>query len=238
MIQDSHNQVEPFPPIIETEGLKLIGVVGNAGSGKDTIATYIAEKIPRTYSIPFAAALKDGCARLFGIPESYFYDSSLKEIRNNFWGVSPREIAQFVGSELFRDAIAPLVKKYTVNSFWVQRHAGFLSNVLKMELGQDAEGDAVFSGDLESGDTILIPDVRFQNEVDYIFANGGWIIDVTRDGADGDVGLKAHQSEALDLHYDNASGRIFPISNNGTMEALYAQVDQAITQIFPDLRFS
>lgn len=227
-------QVESFPPIIETQGLKLIGIVGNAGSGKDTIADYIRNKVPNTYSIPFAAALKDGCARLFGIPESYFYDSAIKEVRNNFWGVSPREIAQFVGSELFRDAIAPLVKKYAVNSFWVQRHAGFLSNILKMELGPDADGEATFAGDWKEGDNILIPDVRFQNEVDYIAANGGWIIDVIRPGATGKVGLEKHQSEELDLWYQKVPlSNFYRIVNDGTLEDLHANLDGIIKQIFP-----
>ena len=224
--------VQPFPPTIETEGLKLIGLVGNAGSGKDTAGAYLRDKIPNTYSIPFAGALKDGCARFFGIPESYFYDGTLKEVKNNFWGVSPREIAQFVGSELFRDAIAPLIKKYQVNSFWVQRHAGYLSNVLKMELGVDEDGDAVFSGDFVSGDTVIIPDVRFQNEVDYILHNNGLIIDLDRDIATGEVGLPLHQSEALNLVYPDPDviDSITFINNNGTLEELHEQLDKFIEQ--------
>ena len=56
----------------------------------------------------------------FGIPLDWFYQDDLKEEPHPNWGVSPRAIAQFMGTEMFRDTVAKLLPSVE-NDFWIKR---------------------------------------------------------------------------------------------------------------------
>lgn len=65
---------------------------------------------------------------------------------------------------------------------------------------------------------LVITDVRFPNEADMILRNGGELWHITRNDT---AGVDSHISEHADWSgYDTVS-----VSNNGTLEELYAQVD-------------
>ena len=76
---------------------------------------------------------------------------------------------------------------------------------------------------------VEIPDVRFRNEVDAIRAAGGKIWRISRDGAGLQGAAAKHQSEAeldtipLDLFTQH-------VSNNSTLEALYAVIDRIMKE--------
>lgn len=184
---------------------KLIGIHGPAGSGKDTIAYYIQETYSDCWITSFADPIKIACAAAFGIPEESFYDQSLKEIKDTLWNVSPRQITQFFGTELFREQIWKLIPGDT-EDFWVRR----------------MEKQLEFPGYTEM-ETVIIPDVRFQNEYDFIIANGGYIIHLTRPGTDDNIGLPNHKSNK-NINLTNEE-RTFNICNNSSFEKLYEHVD-------------
>lgn len=198
---------------------KLIGICGHARSGKDTVGQYLNQTRPDTYKLAFAGALKAASAAMFGIDLDKFYDDELKEHPDPVWNVSPRKIAQFFGTEMVRDTLDRLIPGMGAN-FWVQRMAHTLNGQCE-------------TVPYEADDVVVITDVRFQNEYDWIIENGGIIIHLTRPGAEGTVGIPSHQSEAgisfTDL--DNTYG----IVNNGTLEELYEEVARVITQanIYP-----
>ena len=48
-------------------GVKLIGISGHAGSGKDSLAQHLHRIYTDTWILPFAGPLKDSCAQAFGI---------------------------------------------------------------------------------------------------------------------------------------------------------------------------
>lgn len=195
--------------------MNIIGITGHAGCGKDTIALYLHEKYHKVWIESFAAPLKRACAAAFGIPVENFQDSELKEINSVTWmGLSPRKIAQFVGTEMFRDQIhelSPVLK----DNFWVERMHRLINGEILTAEGATYDQD----------DTIVIPDLRFQNEYRYISDNGGLIIHVTRDGSDGKVGIPGHSSEAGIIFDDT----VYHITNNGSKEELYAQVEEVLT---------
>lgn len=197
-------------------GIQLIGIHGNAGAGKDTVGNYLANKFHDFYTESFAGDLKLAASHAFGIPQKNFNETALKAQLQEFWGVSPREIAQFVGTELFRDMIPNLVESVGPE-FWVFRMAGKLNGKARLP---------EYDGDYSAGDTVAITDVRFQNEYDWIIKNGGIVIILRRKGADGNVGIANHRSEAgLDAH---ANERTSIIENNGTLAELYSKVDDVI----------
>ncbi len=198
---------------------RLIGIHGKASSGKDTVALYLHKTRPDTYIEAFALSLKAAAAAMFGIPEEDFYDSDVKEKVNEIWGVSPRQIAQFFGTELVRNNIGRLLPE-NFNDFWVARLCNRITNQLD---------DCCY----ELDDTIVIPDVRFQNEYEFVIDNGGIIIHLTRDGADGNVGITSHPSEA-GIHFSTPE-RTFHVTNNSTLDDLYGSVDAilATTNFYP-----
>lgn len=194
---------------------KLIGIHGKAQSGKDTVADFLVSTYKDTFSESFAGPLKDAAASAFGIYRGYFDDTEHKKKVIPFWGVSPREIAQFVGTEMFRETIVKLIP-IVADYFWIKRLAARLTN----EFIPDGEGDYL------PEHTVVIPDVRFQNEYDWILSNGGIIIHLTRQGADGIVGIPNHPSEN-DLTFHTPE-RNYACENNGTLSDLYRKIADII----------
>lgn len=182
--------------------MKLIGIIGHAGAGKDTFAEEL-----HFYSyvqFAFADTLKEACSSLFGISLSSFYDRNIKEEEDPYWGVSPREIAQFVGTELIRENMHKLIPNIKDN-FWIES-LKYKLYILKQKIeSNNQEFKAV------------ITDCRFKNEVSFILAMGGHIIYLTRPEADGTVGIRSHPSEQFIKEFPNVypqEGRVHYISND------------------------
>jgi len=135
----------------------LIGLVGRKFSGKDTLGLYLIKKYSFT-RLAFADSLKNACKIIFGFSDSQI-NGDLKETIDPFWGHTPREILQKVGTDLFRNKLSDLCKNIS-SDIWIK-------NIERQ---------------LESIDTtnIVITDVRFPNEVDFIKKHGGITIKITR----------------------------------------------------------
>jgi len=85
---------------------RIFGIVGRAGSGKDTFAEILAREHVdgRTVKrMAFADPLKTGCAEIWGVPLDAFYDREKKKKKDNFWKITPRKMAVITGTDLFRD---------------------------------------------------------------------------------------------------------------------------------------
>jgi len=199
-------------------GIKLIGISGHAGSGKDSIAKYIHTFYQDVWVEHFADPLKDCASAAFGVARDLFDDPELKNVSIPYWNFSPRKMAQFVGTELFRDATIDIVSDPSIDhSFWVHRLQGKLLG----ELILDGEGE------YSEGDTVLIPDVRFQDEVDWICANGGFIINVRRPGYEGAVGIPNHASEQLSS-LNIPIGASYGVNNSTTLPQLFQAVESIL----------
>jgi len=198
---------------------KLIGICGHAGAGKDTVGNYLRERHDNTYKLAFADALKQAVRQMFGVDEDALYETHLKEIPDPFWGVSPRQMAQFFGTEMVRETIGKLIPEVG-DKFWIHRMVQKLNG-----LGEHLEYD--------SDDVVVITDVRFQNEYDWIVSQGGIIIHLTRTGADGTVGILGHSSEGgVRCHCEHQT---YFLDNCSTLEVLYADVDDIMKRanIYP-----
>ena len=176
----------------------LIGLCGNAGSGKDTFAEALADKLDLW---AFAGPVKDAAAVAFAIPREFFDDREDKELIIPYWGKSPRQIAQLVGTELFRNTFGP--------DFWIHR--------LEYSLLQ--------SYNSPSDVTAIVTDVRFNNEAQWILDRGGVLVHLTRPGYTGNVGIPNHASEAgIDFNSLTYRGDkdevIFKVANDSTLARL------------------
>ena len=205
--------------VVPSVACKLIGICGHARSGKDIVGSYLHSSRDNTWKLAFADPLKQAAATMFGIPEDSFYEDDLKEVADPFWGVSPRQIAQFFGTEMVRQNVGRLIPELGEN-FWIRRLIQTLNGT----------GDSVA---YDADDVVIISDVRFQNEYDWIISQGGIIIHLTRPGADGTVGISGHASESGISFID--PDHTYLIVNNGTLEELYEEVDRVVKQanIYP-----
>ena len=87
----------------------LVGILGLKGSGKDTIGNYLIENY-NFEKIAYAGALKDAICCVFGWDRNMMEgatDESRKwrEEIDEYWGFSPREMMQRIGTDLFRKQI-------------------------------------------------------------------------------------------------------------------------------------
>lgn len=194
--------------------MKLIGVIGSAGSGKDTFAHFFSIRGYKRYA--FADAVKDCCAAAFGIPRHHFDHRSLKEAKDSYWNISPREVAQTVGTELFRNTLPqhfPNHPGFIEGRFWINRmYANFVKD---------------FSH--KNKVKAIISDCRFKDECDFILDNKGVLIHLTRPGYEGNVGITGHASEAfaskLKETYGENNAQIIYLVNDGTLADLQTKVN-------------
>lgn len=190
--------------------MNLIGLIGNAGAGKNTFAEEF--HYYKFYEYSFAAPLKAACAQLFGISEYYFNNQEEKNQKHPYWNVSPREILQFVGTELVRNHLGELLGSES-SAFWIER--------LKLQLIHDFDSPQ----DVRA----VITDCRFKDEVDYILSNGGKIIHLTRPSCDGNVGIQSHSSEYLARNFRtlySPTDSILFVDNDGTLDQLKIKAHQ------------
>lgn len=206
------------PLLLPYEAFNLIGICGHAGVGKDTLALALTEEFTDTYSEAFASALKEACAHLYGIDIEHFHSRELKENKHPFWNQSPREMAQYVGTELVRECLGL--------NHWIRRMHGKLSG-----LSRNTQTD----GDYCEGDTVIFTDVRFQNEYDYVMANGGIVFHISRPGYEGKVGIVDHPSEDIKSINFHKKERTYCLINDSSIADLTEKAALAVAHNFPNM---
>jgi hypothetical protein len=147
--------------------MKLIGITGKARSGKDTIAEHLWAEHAFT-RIAFADPLKLAAQHIFGLTEAQTWDDDMKEVVIPYWGMSPRQIFQYLGTEAVKGTFGP--------DTWIKRWA-ISYNLLK------------------DTDHIVVTDVRTNLEAQAILNLGGVIIEVVRDGVGLEGETAKHSSE-------------------------------------------
>jgi hypothetical protein len=172
-------------------GMKIIGLAGKARSGKDTVADMLVEAgfVKRAFADPLKAAARE----IFSLTEAQLYGDQKEQV-DAFWGVTPREIMQKLGTECLRNGYAQDV--------WVRAMERWLRERRDLPIG------------------VAIGDVRFKNEAEAIVRLGGEVWRIDRAGAGATGGVVGHKSEH-DLDGWNF-GTV--IDNNGTLDDLRAKV--------------
>lgn len=174
----------------------IVGVMGPSGAGKDTLADRLVEKF-NFMKLSFADPLKRVCKEIYDFSDTQLWGPSEErnkpDLRYAIPGkghLSPRVALQMLGTEWGR-ACYP--------NTWVDYALRVADKVLvegyrySQKDGLEEVSFPWWFANKPSG--VVIPDVRFKNELDCIHAKGGTVIRLRRKGADGDVGLKGHASE-------------------------------------------
>jgi len=91
----------------------VVGICGEARSGKDTIADYLSNEYGFR-KIAFADRLKQLLNNLFFLTHSQLYDGERKEEVDLQWGKSPRVLMQEVGDKM-REVHPDIWVKHVIN---------------------------------------------------------------------------------------------------------------------------
>lgn len=134
--------------------MKLIGLIGKARSGKDTVASHLY-RFHDFESIAFATPMKSMLETAF---PSVNFHSGDREAIIPWLGKSPRQLLQTLGTEWGRECVHP--------DLWM----------LLAERRIQACREVGDKG-------LVITDVRFHNEADMILRNGGQLWHIHRDSA-------------------------------------------------------
>lgn len=166
----------------------VIGLTGAAGSGKDTAADILREK-HRFIKLSFAEPLYEMMSIVARRPVDVLRERFNKEGLIPGIGASPRKLGQTLGTEWGRNMIN--------QNLWINHLDGRL---------EDIEKHTGLNG-------LVISDVRFQNEVDYVHSLGGEVWAIQRPDNPYNIGT-SHSSELPVLGVDNL------IANDKSLEDL------------------
>lgn len=129
----------------------VVGIAGEAGCGKDTLTNLIQKNYSgegSAMSLRFSGPLYNILKCLTGIEYQQAQQREIKETYNKLLGMSIREFLQKLGTEFFRT--------YCDESFFIRL---LEKNII------DSHG--IFNIEL-----VIVPDVRFENEAEWVRQHG------------------------------------------------------------------
>jgi hypothetical protein len=179
----------------------IIGIVGYARSGKDTVAEYLVKEYGFTRRA-FADPMREALIRL-----------------------NPRiNVGEMVGVYL-QDAVANLgwdaLKEFSEDARRLMQRMG--TEVGRQMFGEDVwVNKAMQDADLE--ENIVFSDVRYENEAEAIIRAGGRLWKITRPG------LGPVNEHPSDSALDSAPESLFDlvILNDSTKEELFSELDKTM----------
>lgn len=178
----------------------IIALCGLKRSGKDVVAKYIEERYGYTH-VKIAQPLKDLVRTAFRFTEDDLETDAKDQIHPR-WGVSPRVIMNYIGTQVFQYDMADVVPMLKDRCFWIDH----VLDTYKNE------------------PSIVISDLRFHHEVKRIreFAQtmecDFTVVRVKRDGTC--TGSLASEMESEQLQAN------ITLQNDGTLEDMYNQINK------------
>lgn len=148
--------------------MKLIGLTGKAGAGKDTVADYLVE-MHRFKKISLADPIK----RMLDVIGVDCRTRETKEVLHPIYGASPRRMAQTLGTEWGRELIC--------QNIWLL----YAEQVINEALAEKLLFQHRYAG-------VVVSDIRFENEAAWLRSQGGALWHIRRDDIQA---VEAHSSE-------------------------------------------
>ena len=186
-----------------------IGLSGPAGSGKSTVADYLKLKYDFE-EIAFAGPLKEVTSKLFDIPLTDMYDPIKKEVKDERYKKSPRQLLQWFGTDVMRETFD--------EDFWIKQAFWKYDRITR----EDPSKNVIFSDcrfDNEAGPIAMIPDsmVCVMDASNRLAPKQSPLLGNTR----------VHSTE------NGISGELIneTIDNNGNVESLYENIDELYNRL-------
>jgi hypothetical protein len=209
--------------------MRIIGLTGRKHSGKTTVAEHL-EAEHGFVRLAFADPLKRACAEIFGLDVAQLADPTYKATPLPEWdGLTPRQILQWTGTELFRERFHELAT-WTDDEprVWVRACVNRIEEYrTALRHGLPGEFIPLSRGHLDLSvpfNGVVVEDCRFDDEADALRALGGEIVCIRRP-RDGAPVLDTHASEA-GVHEKLIT---YSIYNGGDLVDLRAAVDKWIS---------
>jgi hypothetical protein len=201
----------------------IIGISGLAGSGKDTAADVLVGRYDFT-KVSFADPMKKIARDVFAFSDEQLYGPS--ETRNAPDTRYPREHGPFnkIGDCLCCGAPVSWVRstepqcylttRFTLQQLGTEWGRVCYSNVWVVLAIRNARGD------------VVIPDVRFKNEVDGLRAAGAYLVRIVRPGSGLAGSAGQHMSETEQVSMPNEMFDAVIQNNRGLRE-----LEEAVTDL-------
>jgi hypothetical protein len=193
----------------------IISFCGYKQSGKDTCSKYLCENhgfVQRS----FAYSLKKGVCEMMGWTKKHMEDSKLKETKDSLFGISPRELFQFIGTDVFQYMIQKKYPDFIGKDIWATR--------MYLTLVEDIKKSKNFN--------YTISDMRFWHEAkmlekfEHIFNIPVFFVRISRkDQINKDRHISEKVIDTMDAIIDHQ------IINDGTIGDLENKVLQYITSL-------
>jgi len=181
--------------------LKIIGLCGRAGVGKDEAARYLISE-HAFEQIALAWPIKEMLQALPEILESDLELRMVKEIPHPFYEISPRRLMQSLGDW----------GRELDQNFWIRIAEQRIAGV--RDYNKSLETFGLISG-------VVISDLRLETELEWVRRLGGQVWHIYRDGASPVIG---HVTERR--HLPTFGDKI--LHNNGTLEQLFSSVEELL----------
>ncbi len=187
----------------------ILLISGLKRSGKDTLAEYITTKGFTHYS--FATPIKEVAKIVFNWSDDQVNHGD-RETIDPIWGVSPRQMLQWIGTEVFQysiDKSFPLFEEKIGRKLWVEKFV--------QEFNKNCWKDVVIS------------DTRFPHEVSHIKERlpNQKVISIQIVNNTLEYAEDTHESESHmnDIPYD------YLIENDSSLQELYKHTDEILKKI-------
>ncbi len=204
----------------------IIGISGQAGSGKDTCADIFVQEF-NFVKIAFADPVKRICREVFDFSDNQLWGPSqtrsepdTRYLRNNGEYLTPRHALQTIGTSGGRDCYEDIWAEHAIKTANKLLDANRTkSRALynpKWGITYDTLAVCPYEG-------AIISDVRFRNEIDALRNSNALVFRVVRPGAglNGEAAKHVSESEMKELP-DSLFDEV--IVNDGTIEDLRAKV--------------
>jgi hypothetical protein len=210
--------------------MKVIGILGHIGAGKNTVAQHLCTL--GCIQDSFATPLKDAVAAIFGW-DRHLLEGTTEESRHFretpdlYWSrkldihnFTPRLAMQYLGTDVLR--------KHFNEEIWVSslEHRLFAAQTQK---------------------NIVISDARFRNELNMIVRNGGKLIWVRRGDLpewyetallatqNDPIGKRMMETQYKNIHRSEWDWAGYPVDyeihNDGSLESLQAEIESVYREI-------
>jgi len=136
--------------------MRIIGLTGPAGCGKDTVARILTEH-DMAFQVAFGDAIRSTAMAMFNLDYQQMNLRDLKEEVIPEWGMSPRQIMQLIGTECGRQVFGEDV--------WIKRLAVRIKSLPPTQF-------------------VVVSDVRTETEAAWVRDQGGVVVHITRESAE------------------------------------------------------
>lgn len=193
--------------------LHLIGIIGKAGAGKDTLGDYIKQNY-NGVRYAFADPIKDITRKMFLFDEEQLYGNK-KEVIDERWGITPRQSFQVIGTNIMQLGIygymPNMLDKVPIHGFWVYHFKLWYNDFISKPENKNK--------------LIVITDVRFPHEAEMLRELNALLIKIERPDLNTDNKMYEHSSETS---IDKITSDI-TIMNDSTIEELHQKMDAILT---------